>query len=641
MIYCDFETFSHIDITQSGAYRYAEDETTVALMLGWAIDDGEINLWDIQSGEPCPVRLHEALFKDKQIISAFNANFERLIFKHTLNWDIPVEQFSCAMVKAYTLGFKGGLDMCLEQFEVGAQKYPRGKQLMKIFSIPSKEAERTPELYEEYKTYCVIDVETERKLSRKLSAYTTLTNKEVTHYNLDQQINDVGIPIDMELVTSALSIAETEKSILAQQLTDLSGMENPNANKQFMQWAKNRFDITLPNMQKATIEKKLAGELPDDLRAAFIWKQQLSKTSTAKWVALNRSTGVDNRVRGAFQFIGASRTGRWAGRLVQFQNLPRGSIANPETACELMKHGHELLSMTYPKVMDVLSSTIRGAIQAPKGTTLVVSDLSSIESRLIGWVTGCNRIIDIFHSGQDTYKDLAARIFDVHYDEVTKHQRFLAKPASLGGQYMLGGKGLRAYAENFGVELTEKESQAHIDTYRGMYPEIPNFWYWLKDAISYVLTTKTDYTGYRLTLAVRGDFLFIKLPSGRNIPYYKPEMQMLPAPWDKSQKIEAFTYMGMGSYPNTWQRISAHAGGVTENIIQAIARDVLVEWMVRVDKVGYKMVGHVHDEVIIECDAHPDHVLEHTNQLIEAPIDWAPGLLLKAEGFIADRYKKG
>jgi len=368
----------------------------------------------------------------------------------------------------------------------------------------------------------------------------------------------------------------------------------------------------------------------------------LGKTSTAKWFAIDRSLCDNSRIHGAFQFVGASRTGRYAGRILQPQNLPRGTIDDPETACEVMLQGHEMTEMLYPSVMDVLSSTIRGAVKAPQGQKLVVSDLGSIESRLIGWLTGCKRINRLFAQGKDTYKDLATRIFGVPYSEVTKHQRFVSKPASLGGQYMLGGKGLKAYAENFGVTMTEDEGKHHIATYRGMYPEIPAFWHWLIDAIDYVIATGKNVSCYHLTIAKREEFLFIKLPSGRNIPYYQPRMEMVPAPWDKDQEVQAFTYMGMDSYKNKWMRISAHAGGVTENVIQAIARDVLMVWMERVDAEGYPIVMHVHDEVVCLMDEDfADTTLMRINALIEKPIDWADGLILTAEGFTSERYKKG
>lgn len=638
MMHLDFETYSDIDIIKSGAYAYATSRSTKVLMMAYAFGDEPVTVVDLLSGG-VPKRVEDAIM-GTEIIHAYNANFERLILKHVMGYRVPIEKFVCTQVRAYTLGFKGGLDRCLSQFDIDEYKYPRGKQLMKIFSMPC-ETKGTPEEYAEYMTYCAKDVEVERILSHKLDQYPTIHASEHDLYALDQKINDQGLPIDTVLVKSALEVAATEKKILFATLGQMTGLANPNSNKQFKEWMLKAHGVDVPNMQKATIDKLVHTNLPTSLIAAITLKQQLSKTSTAKWDAIARSLCLNGRIHGAFQFIGASRTGRWAGRIIQPQNLPRGTISNPDTACDLIIQGHDMLSMMYPSVMDVLSSTIRGSIRSGDNYLLAVSDLSSIESRLIGWLTDCKRINALFSQGMDTYKDLASRIFDVDYTAVTKEQRTLAKPASLGGQYMLGGKGLQAYAENFGVKLTEEQAQGHIATYRGMYPEIPAFWYWLKDTINYVLTTGVDAEGYRLKFAVRGDFLFIKLLSGRNIPYYKPEMQMLPAPWDKDQLIEAFTYMGMDSYTNQWKRISAHAGGVTENIVQAIARDVLAVWLTRVDAQGMDIVGHVHDEIIVESRKHlAGSTLQKMNSLIEKPISWAPGLLLTAEGFTAKRYKK-
>lgn len=646
MLYLDFETYSDLDLTQVGAYKYAMDISTKALMLGWALDDEPVQLWDIEGGEPMPKRLLELLYSKEILKSAFNAQFERLILQHCLRITLPPSFFSCTMSRAYALGFKGGLGDVCTQFDMPQNKYARGTQLMKIFSMPGKLGKRNmpydnPEEYEEYKKYCRMDVEAERALEHKISEYSI--QYSAREYELDQIINDKGLPIDVGLVHSAIEVAEIEKKYIFDRLVKLTRLENPNSNPQFRDWLELQ-GIFTDNMQAGTVERLIDATKNKDplVHGALVMKQQLGKTSTSKWEALDRAVGYADRLYGTLQFLGASRTGRWAGRLFQPHNLPRGKLKDPDTACELIKQGHEFLSMMYPSVMEVLSSTLRGAIQAKEGMTLVVSDLSSIESRVIGWLTGCERINNIFAEDKDTYKDLATQLFDTPYKDVTKEQRFVSKPAALGCQYMLGGKGLRAYATNYGVELTEEEAQRHVETYRSMYPEVVSFWYWLRDAVQYVVITGEPMEGYNLILYKEKDFLFIDLPSGRSLPYYLPAIEDRPAPWDKKQMIPAFTYMGVDAYSKQWRRISAHAGGVTENIVQGIARDILMIWLGRSNaEFQLRVVGHVHDEIILEVPSpEADYTLERINALIRRPISWAQDLLLNAGGFTSERYKK-
>ena len=299
--------------------------------------------------------------------------------------------------------------------------------------------------------------------------------------------------------------------------------------------------------------------------------------------------------------------------------------------------------------LDQISTTVRGAITAPPGEMLVVSDLSSIESRLAGWVTGCHAINDIFQTGKDVYKDLAARLYNIPYSEVTKEQRTFAKPAALGAQYMLGGKGLVAYASQYGVEMDLKEAQEQIKIYRAAYPEIPQCWYWLKDSIFDVLKgIKQKASHFGLVIAREKMFLTIQLPSGRKLYYHRPEIIWGEAPWldenGETVQIEKFAYMGKDAFTVQWKQITAHAGGVFENIIQAIARDVLAVWLLRADKEGINVVGHVHDEIIaLHNQFEVEQALALLNYLISStglPIPWAPGLLLGAEGYIAKRYRK-
>lgn len=321
-----------------------------------------------------------------------------------------------------------------------------------------------------------------------------------------------------------------------------------------------------------------------------------------------------------------------SGRGVQLQNLKRSP---PDMAANITQ-----ILRCEDVTMDQISTSIRGAIKAPPGQSLVVSDLSSIESRVAGWLTGCNRIMQTFANGRDTYKDLAMELFHVPYDQVTKAQRTFAKPAALGCQYMLGAKGLTAYAENYGVDLTEDEAAEHVDTYRTIYPELPRFWRWIKDSVMWVIKNGSPAAGFRLRIYLEGDFLFIDLPSGRRLNYFHPEIVLGKAPWDPDRMIEKFQFEGMDQYTQKWGQVTAHAGGLLENIVQALARDVLAVWLTRLDAEHY-IIGSVHDEIITVADGWcAEHKLQEMNAAAAAPIDWAPGLQLTAAGYISERYRK-
>ena len=288
--------------------------------------------------------------------------------------------------------------------------------------------------------------------------------------------------------------------------------------------------------------------------------------------------------------------------------------------------------------MELLSDTIRSAITASPGKIFNVSDLSSIESRVLGWISCCRSINETFASGKDTYKQFATRMYQIPYDQVTKKQRTFCKPPVLGGGYMLGGKGLVRYAAGMGITMTETEATEAITVLREDWPEVVAFWQWCKDAVFYTTRTGKPFPGaHGLQTFAHGEFLFIRLPSGRNLAYHKPEIRPIPAPWDPEKLIEAFTFMGTDTYTKKWGRISAHAGGITENIVQAVARDILATWMARAMSSAFNVVLHVHDEIAALEDGDR---LEELNSLIRKPISWAPGLLLDAAGFLTKRYRK-
>lgn len=366
---------------------------------------------------------------------------------------------------------------------------------------------------------------------------------------------------------------------------------------------------------------------------------QLAKTSSAKWYALERSH-VDGKIIGAFQFFGASRTGREAGRIFQPQNLPRPSIAEPEAVADILADGRyfDALMESDTNAKELLSSTLRAAVKAPEGYSLVVSDLGSIESRVLGWAAGCYRINNTFAKGEDTYKDFATTLYNKAYSDISKAERTMAKPPTLGCGYRLGAKGLVKYADGMGVEMTEEFAQFAVDRYRESFPEVVQMWYSLENAIRGAVLDGLTIDTCRVRIGVKGPFLRIQLPSGRHLHYFKPEMRMVEAPW--GDKVENFTFMGMDQFTKKWSRLNGHGGFITENIIQAIARDILFEAMERVST-RLRVIGHVHDEIItLARNGVEDEALAFLDQCLCTPPSWAKDLLLSSEGYISRRYKK-
>lgn len=667
-VHCDFEAYSEVDLPKEGMYKYAMHPSTEALMLSWQIDQGMVHLWDIHGGEPIPQRLQICIDNPDVIFKAFNAVTERLIFKYVLGIDIPTHRWRCTMCAAYRLGFSGGLDSILEQFVPGFQKDPRGKALIQRFSKPQPKSykvsrwtsENDPEGYAEFKEYCIKDVEVENELDKKLSEYPYLES-EHTLYFLDQKINDAGVPVDADLIKAALEVNDTERDLLLRRMKELTGLDNPNSGPQLLGWLEAQ-GSPMENLQKETIAEFL-GSLYKEIeygadRSMFEpvievleLKQQIAKASVTKWKAFGRCICPDGRVHGMFQFAGASRTNRWAGRLVQLQNLAKGKNTTkaPVTLAEIMLlGGHQMVKALYSDPMMALSDAIRCAITAPEGKLLNVADEKSIESVVLGWVSDCRRINQIFADGKDTYTDFATVVFNLEYSQVTRAQRNLCKPVVLGGGYMLSAgevkengdvTGLMAYAKSMGIEMDQDFAKECVRLFRyELYPEVPVFWQWCLDAVFHTTNTGVSVEGpHGLRTEMVGEFLFIWLPSGRPIAYHKPMILPKQMPWGEIK--DAFTYMGINQHKNSkpWERISAHGGLITENIVQAIARDTLKEWMLRIDAAGYEIIGHIHDEVIV---LHDSDVLEKLNELVRIPIPWAPGLNIDAAGFTTRRYYK-
>ena len=660
-VHIDLETYSEADLSQVGLYQYARHPSTEIELCSWSVGNDDVITWDCTEDNQFPKELNELLHDPQVIWKAFNAPFERELISCCWWIDIPVPRWRDVMIKAWALGFSGGLS------DVGAQiglpqdkqKLSDGRKLVLKFCKPAPKnrkvdrynSENSPEEWARYKAYNAQDVVAEREIDAWLDKYPT---QPIEHriWMLDQRINERGLPVDAELINNAVRVNDAEIARLKSDMNRLTGLKNANSPKQLKDWVNlqlhyNRADFQLDNLRKETVAElvKTPGLLPDNVLPILKMRSQVSQTSTAKF-AKAQGAHVHGRLQGVFQFAGAQRTQRWAGRLIQPHNLKQG-YEDADVRAEILAATCDLdyirsvLEMTDGStVMDYLSNIMRTIVTAPQGKRLAVCDFGSIESRVLGYIANCIRINQLFRDGKDSYKDFASEYYHVDYDDVTKAQRKFSKPPVLGCGYMLGAKGLVAYAEGYGVELNEEESQHLVKLWRSMHPEVEEMWHWLMETCMRVTQDGQTRQGYGCTFYRDADFLFIWLPSGRPIAYHRPAVVPRQPPWGGEPR-PTLTYMGRNQYNNKWERISTHGGKITENIVQAVARDLLRDVMLTMDELGMEIVGHVHDEVIVEdYKDNINNTLLDMKRLMSYSPKWAPDLLLGAEGFTTKRYRK-
>lgn len=651
-LHMDYETASEVDIKSAGAHVYAEHPSTHILMLGWAMDDDPVELWEphLQPGVPAP--LLEALLDDTVICEAANAQFERLITKYCLGIEIPYHRWRCTLVKGYYLGFAGGLDNILEQ--VGLQsKDPRGKRLINKFCGPAPKNhkvdwytwENSPDDWTAFGEYCRQDVVVERELGKWLAQFPQMLDWDWHQYFVDQYVNDRGVPLDVTFAQRAIDIWYQERDRLNDILCQKMGTTKA-TRAVFLDFINMLETEPFHSLNGDYVtSRRLRGDLqPFTVELLDLYSMKEGKAAT-KYNAVLKCVSTDGRARGMFQYKGASRTDRVGGRRLQLQNLKRPVVKTQEQiepfVQTIMSGNVEQLQSEYKvSLSEALGGAVRHVIKAPEGKSLAVADLTSIESVVLGWLTNCQLINDTFTSGRDSYRVFGTQYYGIEYDQVTKEQRTFCKPPVLGCGYMLGWVGLIAYAEGMGVNMGEDDARRAVDTFRSMYPEIPAFWKWLYDAIKHTTTTGHPSYGYRLTIERDAKFIRIRLPSGRSLSYFEPKILPHPAPWDPTKTIMNFTYLGMND-KRQWVRISAHAGGVTENIIQSVASDVLWGGIDNATREGLDVILHVHDEIAVESwDQNAERDLDHLINIMTRKPSWAPDLWLGADGFITKRYTK-
>jgi DNA polymerase len=668
----DFETYSEADIKKTGAPFYAAHCSTEVLMYAW-MNPGEKRMrqWFPLFTE-MPTDLREIIGDQRVIFAAWNAPFEYHIFRHVLGIHIPWSRWVDPMVMAHSVSLPGALKRVGKILRLDDKylKQESGTRLINKFSKPRKPTKNNPstrvmpgdapedwKLFAEYNRF---DVISQYRIRRQLENF-NLPDHEWRLWHLDQKINETGMPVDMQLVDNAIAIADRNKTDLLTRAKVITGIKNPNSDAQLGPWIK-ASGVDLPNYQKGTVAKALKGDMPPVTREVLEMRAQWKKTSTRKFTKLKTMTGYDGRLRGAFQFAGAGRTWRWAGRGVQLQNLPRGifnNVAELAEAVELVRNGdYDTIELFYDRPMDVISSVVRPAFRAPDGYRMIVSDLAAIEARVLGWLANCVKTLECFRAGRDVYKDFAVDLFGTPYEEVTKGQRTESKPAVLGCGFMLGGgdlsnpddpesdkTGLWGYADSMGIKIDRALAHKSVKMWREAHPEVVAMW-WALDAaarqcIETLLPVKVE--GIPIEFDYKSPFMRCRLPSGRYLHYLRPRLEMQIPPWERGKpnpkKKLAITYEGLNN-SGQWVRITTHPGKLTENIVQAIARDVLAIGLIEADKKGFEVIGHVHDEIITLVPEDLPLTVQDLNEAMITQPTWAPDLPLDAEGWEGIYYRK-
>jgi DNA polymerase len=641
----DIETFSSVDLTKCGVYKYAESEDFEILLFAYAFDDEDIKIIDLAQGEKLPKEVIEAIYSPNVIKSAFNAQFERVCLSRYFSMELPIEQWRCSMVHSLTLGLPGSLENVAKCLNLKTQKMDEGKNLIRYFSIPCKPNKsndgRTRNLpshdkekWELFKEYCKRDVEVEREIRRKIENF-NMTDKELRLWHLDQKINDYGVNVDRELVKNAIKCDEEYQRELMKEALNLTELENPNSPTQLKNWLESR-GLEVSSLSKANVEELLDKTKDSTVRRVLELRQEMSKTSVKKYDAMERAMCKDFKIRGLLQFYGAL-TGRWAGRLVQVHNLPRNNMEDLDLARQLLLNGdYETLEILFDSISDVLSQLIRTAFIPSFNSRFIIADFSAIEARVIAWLAGEKWRMDVFNSHGKIYEASASQMFKVPLEEIHKGSplRQKGKIAELALGYG-GSKGALISMGALKMGLTEDELPELVAAWRKSNPNIVKLWWDIENAaISAVKEMETVNMQYGLKFSYRSGILFITLPSGRSLAYIRPRIEI-----DERFGKDKLTYEGIEPNTRKWGRVDTYGGKLTENIIQAIARDCLAESMLSLDDRGYKIAFHVHDEVVLDV---PNNfgLLEEVEDIMGMDISWAPGLPLRAETFESNYYKK-
>jgi len=653
----DLETYSDVDIKKGGVYKYAESDNFEILLFAVSINNGPVVVYDLACGDTLPDEILDALVDDNVIKWAFNAVFERICLSYWMKRNYP-EKFKsygdsndtvvnylnpvswrCTMIWSAYMGLPLSLEGVGAVLGLKEQKMKEGKDLIRYFCVPCKPTktnggrtrnlpEHAPDKWSTFVAYNERDVITEMGIKEKLHKF-PVPDFIWDEYHLDQTINDRGILVDMELVKNAIDFDERSKTDISAQMKDMTDLDNPNSVVQMKAW------LSEQGLETDTLGKKAVAELikdaPDELAQVLALRQQLAKSSVKKYQAMENAACNDNRCRGMFQFYGANRTGRWAGRIVQLQNLPQNHMDDLAEARELVRLGdYDSLEMLYDDIPDTLSQLIRTAFIAKPGYKFYVADFSAIEARVIAHLAGESWRAEVFKNGGDIYCASASQMFHVPVEKhgVNSHLRQKGKIAELALGYGGSVGALKAMGA-LEMGLTEDDLQPLVDAWRQSNPNIVALWWDFDTAIKNAIKMHSSTESHGIKFTWRSGMLFISLPSGRKLTYIKPKIG------ENQFGGESVTYEGIGS-TKKWERLESYGPKFVENIVQAISRDLLMNAMRNLP--GFLIAGHVHDELLIECKE--DVSLDEVCKAMAHNPEWFPDILLRADGYITSFYKK-
>ncbi len=627
----DIETYSSVDLTECGVYRYSESPDFEVLLFGYSADGGEVKVVDTANGEQLPAEILSALNDDGVIKWAFNANFERVCLSRLLGVTLDPASWRCTMVWSMYLGLPHTLKQVGEVLNLKDRKLEEGGDMIKIFSLPDKYGRRTnpqtlPAQWERFKRYNKRDVEAEMAIQRCLERF-PVPDFVWEEYAEDQRINDRGIAIEPVLVNNAAELDELSKKELFERMRELTGLENTNSVTQLKKWLDERRlrderGLQMPSLDKKAVAEALktaSGEVAEVLRL----RQRSGKSSVAKYSAMKRAVCADGRIRGMFRFYG-TRTGRWTSKIVQLQNLPQNHLPNLETARALViSNDRGALEMLYD-IPDTLSQLIRTAFIPHEGKKFIVADFAAIEARVIAWLAGESWRQKAFAQGADIYCASASKMFGVPMEKhgVNGHLRQKGKIAELALGYG-GSVGALTSMGALEMGLTEDELLPLVGSWREANPAITALWYGVGAAVKQAVSERGSAQAYGLKFEYKSGFLFIELPSRRRLAYVKPQVGG-----------KGITYWGVSG--KDWKQLESYGAKLVENIVQAISRDLLMNAMKNLR--GYDIVAHVHDELIIECDKYAS-LEDICAEMAKAPV-WAKRLILRADGYECDFYRK-
>lgn len=637
----DIETYSSTNLNQTGVYRYADSDDFELLLFGYATDLGPVKVVDLTQGEKIPQPIVKALDDPTIIKSAFNAQFERVCLSRFVGHRLKPAGWHCSRVWSATLGLPLSLSDVGTVLGLPRQKITAGKELVRYFCTPCKPTKsnqnrtrnfpyHAPDKWQQFKQYNQRDVEVEMEITQKLERFPVSQN-EWENYWMDQDINDRGIRIDQQLVNNAIKCQENFHDQYLQVSQKLTGLANPNSPLQLKDWLNQR-GMNIDSLSKASVAQLLQ-TTTGKVHQVLSLRQLLSKSSVKKYQAMQKAMCRDGRVHGLLQFYGANRTGRWAGRLVQVQNLPRNSMPDLEEARELVKQGNTTaLSMLYDSVPDVLSQLIRTAFIPSQGHHFYVADFSAVEARVIAWLSGEEWRQKAFANNEDIYCASASQMFGVPVVKpgVNGELRQKGKIAELALGYGGSIGALKAMgATNLG--LTEEELHSLVQMWRNASPHIVQFWWDIDKAAKECIKSHLPQATHGIKFIYRSGCMFLRLRSGRKLCYSKPKIGI------NRFGSESITFMGINAVKK-WDRIETYGAKLVENIVQATSRDLLAEAMRRLEDAGNPVVMHIHDEAVIDAPA--NYSLEKMVKIMTEVPRWADGLILNAAGFVSDFYKK-